>query len=81
MRNIFLKYNNDRNKKTDTQVKKGECNMYKDSSDFREDYPNGYAREGDVYDGNGNHVGYVTGDGDYRITESGSNDGQLYHNK
>lgn len=55
--------------------------MYKDSSDFREDYPNGYARGGDVYDGNGNHVGYVTGDGDYRITESGSNDGQLYHNK
>ena len=54
---------------------------YKDSSDFRNEYPGGYAKGGDVYDGKNNHVGYVTGDGDYRITESGANNGQLYHNK
>ena len=55
--------------------------MYKDSSNFREDFPGGYSRDGFVYDGNGNEVGYMTGDGDYRITESGPYDGQLYHNK
>ena len=54
---------------------------YKDSSDFRNEYPGGYAKGGDVYDGNNNHVGYVTGDGAYRITESGANQGQLYHNR
>ena len=48
---------------------------YKNSENFREDYPNGYSRNGDVYDGNNNKVGYVTGDGDYR-----TKDGQLYHN-
>ena len=53
---------------------------YKDSQDFRQDYPNGYSRGGDVYDGNGNHIGYVTGDGDYRINNDPTNDGQLYHN-
>lgn len=55
--------------------------MYKDSSDFRNEYPNGYSKDGDIYDGNNNHIGYVTGDGDFRITESGANQGQLYHNK
>lgn len=55
--------------------------MYKDNRNFREDYPNGYERGGDVYDSSGDKIGYVTGDGDYRITESGSNEGQLYHNK
>ena len=55
--------------------------MYKDSSDFRNEYLNGYSKDGDIYDGNNNHIGYVTGDGDFRITESGANQGQLYHNK
>ena len=41
---------------------------WKDSQDFRDDYPGGYSKGGDVYDGNDNRVGYVTGDGDYRIT-------------
>lgn len=54
---------------------------YKNSGDFRKDYPNGYSQNGDVYDGNGNKVGYVTGDGDYRITDGSANDGQLYDNK
>lgn len=54
---------------------------YKDSSDFRRDYPNGYSRNGNVYDGNSNKVGYVTGDGDYRINDGSSNDRQLYRNK
>ena len=54
---------------------------YKDSSDFRNEYPGGYAKGGDVYDGKGNKVGYETGDGAYRITESGANQGQLYHNR
>lgn len=54
---------------------------WKDSSDFRGDYPGGYSKGGDVYDGNDNRVGYVTGDGDYRINNDKSNDGQLYHNK
>ena len=53
---------------------------YKDSENFREDYPGGYSRGGDVYDGNGNHVGYETGDHDYRINDGSSNDGQLYCN-
>lgn len=53
---------------------------YKDSQDFRQDYPNGYSRGGDVYDGNGERIGYVTGDGDYRINNDPTNDGQLYHN-
>ena len=61
--------------------RKEKINMYKDGSDFRRDYPNAYTKGGDVYDGNNNHVGHVTGDGDYRITESGANNGQLYHNK
>ena len=37
---------------------------WKDSQDFRDDYPGGYSKGGDVYDGNDNRVGYVTGDGD-----------------
>ena len=53
---------------------------WKDSQDFRQDYPGGYSKDGDVYDGNDHCVGYVTGDGDYRINDSSSNDGQLYHN-
>jgi len=54
---------------------------YKDSQDFRQDYPNGSSRGGDVYDGNGNRVGYVTGDGDYRINDGSANDRQLYSNR
>ena len=54
---------------------------WKDSWDFRRDYPGGYSKGGDVYDGNGSRVGYVTGDGDYRINNDSTNDGQLYHNK
>ena len=54
---------------------------WKDSQDFRDDYPGGYSKGGDVYDGNDNRVGYVTGDGDYQINNDSSNDGQLYHNK
>ena len=53
---------------------------YKNSEDFRNDYPNGYSKNGDVYDGNGKKVGYVTGDGDYRINDGSANDRQLYHN-
>ena len=49
---------------------------YKNSSNFRSEYPGGYSKGGDVYDGNGSKVGYVTGDGDYR-----TKDGQLYDNK
>ena len=54
---------------------------YKDSQDFLNDYPGGYSKNGTVYDGNGNDVGYVTGDGDYRINDGSSNDRQLYNNK
>ena len=54
---------------------------WKDSQDFRNDYPTGYSKNGDVYDGNDNRIGYVTGDGDYRINNDKNNDGQLYHNK
>lgn len=53
---------------------------YKNSENFRQDYPNGYAKNGTVYDGNGNRIGYQPGDGDYRINNDKSNDGQLYHN-
>ena len=53
---------------------------YKDSQNFRNDYPGGYSKGGDVYDGNDNRIGYVTGGGDYRINNDGANDGQLYHN-
>ena len=53
---------------------------WKNNRDFHNDYPNGYSKNGDVYDGNGNKVGYVTGDGDYRINDGSSNDRQLYHN-
>ena len=53
---------------------------YKDSRDFRSDYPKGYSRNGDVYDGNGHKIGYVTGAGDYRINDGSANDRQLYHN-
>lgn len=54
---------------------------YKDNSDFHNDYPNGYSKNGDVYDGNGNQIGYVTGDGDYRINDGSDNDRQLYNNR
>ena len=54
---------------------------YKDNKDFRNDYPGGYSKNGTVYDGNGNRVGYVTGDGDYRINNDKNNDRQLYRNK
>ena len=54
---------------------------YKNSENFRQDYPNGYVKNGDVYDGNNQKVGYQTGDGDIRINDGSSNDGQLYRNK
>lgn len=54
---------------------------YKNSENFRQDYPNGYAKNGTVYDGNNKPVGYQTGDGDYRINNDKNNNGQLYHNK
>lgn len=54
---------------------------YKDSQDFRNDYPGGYSKNGTVYDGNNNRIGYQTEDGDYRINNDKSNDGQLYSNK
>lgn len=47
---------------------------------FRQDYPNGYSKNGCVYDGNGNEVGYVDGDGDYRIHKDDTNRGTLYKN-
>lgn len=53
---------------------------YKNNQDFQRDYPNGYSRNGDVYDGNGNKIGYQTGDGDYRINDGSANDRQLYDN-
>ena len=53
---------------------------YKDHEDFLNDYPGGYSKNGTVYDGNDQPVGYQTGDGDYRITDHTSNNGQLYHN-
>lgn len=55
---------------------------YKNSEDFRNEYPGGYSKNGDVYDGNGNCVGYVCNDGDYRINKTGDpNDGQYYNNR
>ena len=53
----------------------------KSSQEFREKYPNGYSKNGNVYDGNGNRIGYVTGDKDYRINNDNSNNGTLYSNK
>ena len=41
---------------------------WKDSQDFRNDYPGGYSEDGDVYDGNDNRVGYVTGADDTKET-------------
>lgn len=52
----------------------------KNGKDFYVDYPNGYIKHGDVYDGSGNKVGYVTGDGDFRINDGSSNDRDLYRN-
>ena len=54
---------------------------YKDSKDLRQDYPNATVRGSDVYDGSNNRIGYVTGDGDIRINNDPTNDGQLYHMK
>lgn len=55
---------------------------YKDSENFREDYPGVYSKNGEVYDGNGKRIGYVCGDGDYRINKTGDpNDGQYYNNR
>ena len=53
---------------------------YKDNKDFHNDYPNGYSQNGSVYNGNGDKIGYVTGDGDYRINDNSDNDRQLHHN-
>ncbi len=52
---------------------------WKEAKDFREDYPGGYSRNGDVFDGNGYRIGYVCGDGDYHIVNDPNNDGQYYH--
>ena len=54
---------------------------YKDNKDFHNDYPNGYSQNGSVYNGKGDKIGYVTGDGDYSINDNSDNDRQLYHNK
>jgi len=54
---------------------------WKDSKDFRTDYPHGYAKDGKVFDGSDHRIGYVTGDGDFRINNDSNNDGQLYHMK
>ena len=70
-----------KNRSTDIiNNRKEEKMAYKDSSDFRREYPGGYSKDGEVFDGNGNKIGYVCGDGDYRTTEKGPNEGQLYHN-
>ena len=61
-------------------LERGTTMSWKDSQDFRRDYPGGYSKGGDVYDGNDRKVGYVTGDGDYRINDNSANDRQLYHN-
>ncbi len=53
----------------------------KGSQDFHNDYSNGYSKNGNVYDGGGNRIGYVTGDGDYRINNDSSNNGTLYKNR
>ena len=52
---------------------------WKNSTNFREDYPGGYVRNGDAYDGNGNRIGWVHGDGDIQINNDPTNDGQVYH--
>ena len=49
---------------------------YKTNQDFHDEHPGGYAKNGTVYDGNNNPIGYEPGDGDFR-----TKDGQLYHNK
>lgn len=54
---------------------------YKDSQDFRNDYPNGYIKGRDVYDGNGHKIGYTTDDGDIRINDGSANDRQLYRTR
>ncbi len=53
----------------------------KSSEQFHQDYPNGYSKNGTVYDGGGHRIGYVTGDGCYRINNDKSNDGTLYDNR
>lgn len=52
---------------------------WKDSKNFREDYPGGYSKNGYVYDGNDQCVGYVLGNGEYLINYDDSNYGQYYH--
>ena len=52
---------------------------YKDSKDFRQDYPGAYVKNGTVYDGNNHRIGYACGDGDIRINNDKARDGQLYH--
>ena len=49
-------------------MKGGTIMAWKDSQDFRNDYPGGYSEDGDVYDGNDNRVGYVTGADDTKET-------------
>lgn len=53
----------------------------KRGTDFHNDYPNGYSKNGTVYNGNGDKIGYQTGDGDYRINNDSSNNGTLYNNR
>ena len=53
----------------------------KKNRDFQREYPNGYSKNGNVYDGNNHKIGYQTGDGDYRITDGSANDGKLYRNR
>ena len=52
----------------------------KDHSDFMKDYPGGYSRGGYVYNRDGKCIGFVCGNGDYRITDGSIHDGQLYSN-
>ncbi len=54
---------------------------WKDSVDFRKDYPGGYCENGDVYDGNGNRIGYVCGDGDFHVNDdpADSSTNEYYH--
>lgn len=47
----------------------------KNGSEFHNDYPNGSSKNGTVYNGQGEPIGYVCGDGDYR-----TKDGTLYKN-
>lgn len=53
----------------------------KNGNQFRVDYPNGYIKNGDAYNGQGQKVGYVAGDGDIRINKDSSNNGTLYKNR